>query len=112
MGAWGYKIMDNDSAMDAHDDFEGYTKDGMSKQEVFEKMKEYIRKDSDDLYTLAFAQIQIEQIKKVDNDIYEEVILAINRELQGINNWRRPKERKQHLIEFKEKIEATNKREE
>ncbi len=103
MGAWGYGIYDNDTALDLKGDFDGCLEECRNLVDTFNSLKDswYIK---DNWSLLALADLQLKYLKKIDDDIYHKTINAIDEELKNISTWREPNIREQELLNFKEKI--------
>lgn len=100
MGAWGYDIEDNDTAMDCLCDVEGYvSKNGADKNEAIQLvwLDGYYCKDNFSILMLCKLENEIgELIHK------EELIKALKEELQEnkLLGWRENEKRKEALLKF------------
>jgi hypothetical protein len=107
MGAWGYGVCDNDTALDLVGDFEGMLCD-YSVRVVFDRLKNtwYV---NDNWSLLAMSKLQMKYLKKVDNDIYDKTLNVIDDELRLADNWREPMTRQRELLRFKEDLVSCKK---
>jgi hypothetical protein len=107
MGAWGYGIYDNDTAADLVADFEETLKSGKEIYMVFNKLKYknswYV---TENWGVLAFADLQLKHNVVIDSDIYQKAMNAIEEELESIQDWREPQERRDVILQFKEKLQS------
>jgi hypothetical protein len=99
MGAWGYGLYDNDTAMDCFSDYEDYIKVGMDEQTAIQELIKYWY-IIDNNSILVIADLQIKNFGKLDDNIKEVVKKAIQEEKDNISEWRNPEERKKIIEEF------------
>jgi hypothetical protein len=102
MGSWNYGIFDNDTALDAKDEFKKLLKEG-NVYYAFTRLKEDAYYMKNNLSILAIADLQLDFLGDIQSDIRELVSNTIKEALNNINNWREPDKRKEAILSFKQK---------
>jgi hypothetical protein len=99
MGAWGFGIYDNDTAMDCVAVYEDYLKEGNTVNEAIQKLKsEWFIKENWSI--LAIVDLQVKNLKYIDDDIKALVNKTIIEEMALIKEWTEPDKRKIELKQF------------
>ena len=100
MGAWGFKIEDNDIAQDFILDYKELVEDGKEPQEAIEELFQGERYKEDSHAILMAGKLEYEhygEIKHVDvvnRALKEELTLV------SLNNWKEPEVRREELLKF------------
>lgn len=106
MGAWGYGIYENDTALDLVGDFE-FEIGRLSQENKIDKILFDLREHpcveySDGLFAL--ANLYMENKVQFDTIFFLKIISTINLEMTRVNDWDEPSERYKSLVDFISKI--------
>lgn len=105
MGAWGYEIYDNDTALDLKDEFElelNQTDKKKIDKILFDLRESACVEYSEGLFAL--ADLYMENKVPFDIIFFMRILSVLNLEITRVNDWDEPSKRYNVLVDFISKI--------
>lgn len=111
MGAWGFGIWDNDTALDVRDTFDSYVNEnGWTKAKALTKVKEWLEglgyDNEDEVFALTALQMDHNIVVSNKSFRLSKMFILDNTRLA---DWSEPIERRKELDKFKQRIEEFEK---
>ncbi|MEH6848152.1 hypothetical protein CON15_19350 [Bacillus cereus] len=104
MGAWGYGIYENDSAVDIAEGFQDYLEEGKSVETALRRICEDYSDCKSEEYVLALVELQIRYGIVVDLPLFDEAKKMCTDE-EAMQDWDEPEERREELNKLLKKMQ-------
>lgn len=104
MGAWGYGIYENDSAVDIAEGFQDYLEEGKSVETALRRICEDYSDCKSEEYVLALVELQIRYGIIVDLPLFDEAKKMCTDE-EAMQDWDEPEKRREELNKLLKKIQ-------